>query len=269
MGYASVSGRKVYYEVHGDHPGVPLLCVMGTGGSCRGWLPLQVPDFSQRRRTIIFDNRGVGNSQDAPGPCSIADMADDTDALIAALGIEKADVLGAFMGGMIAQELALRHPERVGRLVLVGTYARPDAKRRMLLEGWAQRVRDRMPIEHRIRDRLLWVLQDETLEQVDLIEDMIRFFTRDGAPIPDEVFIRQCEACIAHDTHDRLRQIRHRTLVICGRNDLLTPPKFARDLADEIPDAKLVTISYGAHLMMVESAQRFNEAVLQFLEADR
>ena len=125
-------------------------------------------------------------------------------------------------------------------------------------------VRSGAPLEVRIRERLLWTLQDETLEQVDLIEDMIGFFTRDGAPLPDDVFVQQIHACLAHDTHDRLREISHPTLVICGRNDLLTPPQFHRELADEIPGARLVTLSFGAHLVMVESAQRFNQTVLQF-----
>ena len=85
---------------------------------------------------MIFDHRGVGESGDPGGPFSIADLADDCVALLDALQIERAACLGLFMGGMVAQELALRHPQRVERLVLVGTYARPDAKRRLLLEKW-------------------------------------------------------------------------------------------------------------------------------------
>ena len=116
-----------------------------------------------------------------------------------------------------------------------------------------------------VHERLLWTLQDATLEQTDLIDAMVTFFTRDGAPLTQDLFSRQCEACLAHDTADRLREIRHKTLVICGRHDQLTPPKFHRELADEIPNAALVTIAYGAHLAMVESAEHFNHAVLQFL----
>ncbi|MFI5321761.1 MAG: alpha/beta fold hydrolase, partial [Myxococcota bacterium] len=82
MPLVSVDGRKVYYESHGPSSGVPLVLVMGMGGSCKGWLPLQVPEFSQRFRTLIFDNRGVGESEDPGGPFTTADLADDLAGLL-------------------------------------------------------------------------------------------------------------------------------------------------------------------------------------------
>ena len=280
MAFTEIGGRKLYYEIHDNTRGVgsdsdsgsdpneapvPLVLIMGTAGSCRGWLPLQVPEFSQHHPTLVFDHRGVGSSDDTGLPFTTADLAEDTVCLLDSLGMAKAHVLGAFMGGMVAQEIALQHPARVDHLVLVGTYARPDAKRRMLLEDWASLARAGVPLESMVRKRLVWTLQDETLEQTDLIETMVEFFTREGAPLSPEVFARQCEACIAHDTTDRLRNIQNKTLVVCGRHDQLTPPKFHRELADEIPNSHLTTISYGAHLVMAESAERFNEIVLRFL----
>lgn len=266
MPLADVGGHKLYFESHGEGPGPPLVLVMGLGGSYRGWLPLQVAEFSQSRRTVVFDNRGVGESEDPGGPFGTADLADDTAGLLDALHIERAHVLGTFLGGMVAQQLALRHPGRVERLVLVGTYARPDAKRRILLEQWKAMLAHGMPLEVQVNERLLWGLQDETLEQADLIEAMVRFFERDGAPLPADVFARQCDACLGHDLHDRLREIRQPTLVMCGRQDQLTPPRFHRELADEIPRARLVTLTYGAHIIAAEAAQRFNEVVLEFLD---
>lgn len=265
MPHISVRSRKVYYELHGDHDGIPLLLVMGMAGSCKGWLPLQVPAFSHQRRTLIFDHRGVGGSEGSDAALSIAGMANDTVGLLDALEIEKADILGVFMGGMVAQEMALRHSERVHRLVLCGTYARADAKRRMLLQQWRDLAQQGASIEVMVRERLLWTLQDETLEQADLIDQMLTFFARDGAPLSEEVFADQCKACIEHDTADRLHEIDHPTLVLCGRKDRLTPPALHRELADGIRNAHMVTVQYGAHLVMAESAERFNQVVLQFL----
>src|SRR5262245_58024597 len=267
MPSALVRGRKVYYEIHGEAPGTPLLLLMGMGGSCRGWLPLQVPAFQESRCTLLMDHRGVGGSDDPGGAFTTADLADDVAALLDALRVPRADVLGVFLGGMVAQELALRHAQRVERLVLVGSWARPDAKRRLLLEHWRELAKGGAPLL--VRERLLWTLADETLEQQDLIDSMVAFFTREEPPLTPDVFARQCDACLAHDTADRLRRLPARTLVICGRHDQLAPPKFSRELADEIPDAHLVTIQNGGHIVMVEAVERFNRLVVQFLEDER
>jgi 3-oxoadipate enol-lactonase len=266
MPLATVSGRKVYYETHGDDDGTPLVLVMGLAGSCRGWHALQVPELSPHHRLLLYDHRGVGESEDPGGPFTTADLADDLAALLDTLQISRAHVLGAFMGGMAAQEFALRHPARLERLVLVGCYARPDAKRRLLIEKWREMALEGTSTEIFLRERLLWTLQDETLEQTDLIEAMARSFPRDGGlPMSADLLARQCDACLAHDTLDRLHEIEAPTLVMCGRNDQLTPPKFHRQLADEIPGGRLVTFQYGAHLVIAESAERFNQSVLGFL----
>ena len=270
MPLVKVAGRKVYYESHGEAPGPPLVLVMGLGGSCAGWQALQVPEFAPHHRTLIYDHRGVGESEDPGEPFSTADLADDLAALLDALEIERAHVLGAFMGGMAAQELALCHPDRVAGLILVGCYARPDAKRRLLIEKWREMARQGSSADIFIRERLLWTLQDETLEQTDLIEAMSRSFTGDrGLPMPPDLLVRQCDACLGHDTLDRLHEIAAPTLVVCGRQDQLTPPKFHRQLADEIHGARLVTFAYGAHLVVAESAERFNRTVLGFLSEHR
>ena len=268
MAHAEFAGQRLYYETHGPETGTPLVLAMGIGGSSRGWLPAQVPAFSAQRRTLIFDYPGVGGSAPRPEVSTTADLADVVEGLLDALAIPRADFLGLFMGGMVGQELALRHPDRIRRLVLVGTYARPDAKRRMLLTQWRDLARLDPPLELLIRDRLLWTAQDETIEQTDLIEAMIDFFKRDGAPLTADLFARQCDTCLGHDTSSRLGDIPHPTLIVSGRNDQLTPPALHQQLADGIPDAKRVTIAYGAHLVMVESAELFNRSVLQFLEDD-
>ena len=108
---------------------------------------------------------------------------------------------------MTAQQLALRHPDRVERLVLVGTYARPDAKRRLLLEKWREMAKHELGAGIMVRERLLWTLRDETLEQTDLVDAMASSFPGGGIPIDADLFMRQCDACLGHDTVDRLREI--------------------------------------------------------------
>jgi pimeloyl-ACP methyl ester carboxylesterase len=153
--------------------------------------------------------------------------------------------------------------------VLVGCHARLDAKRRLLIEKRREMARGGASADIFVRERLLWTLQDETLEQRDLVEAMSRSFPGDAAlPISADLLIRQCDACLGHDSFDRLRGIRSPTLVLCGRHDQLTPPKLHRELADEIPGARLVTFPYGAHLVIAEAAERFNRAVNHFLDEE-
>lgn len=267
MPLADAAGREVYYELHGsaNAPGPPLVLVMGLGGSCQGWLPLQVPELAPHHRLLIYDNRGTGRSGDPGGPFDTADLADDLAALLDALGIERAHVLGAFLGGMTAQMMALGHPERVDHLILVGTWARADAKRRLLLEKWRAMAREGTSLEVFTRERLLWTLHDSTLEQQDLVEAMSRSFADTPTLLDPDVLARQCDACLGHDSFDQLHEIEHPTLVVCGREDQLTPAKFHRELADHIPNGHLVTLPWGAHLVMAECAQDFHKTILQFL----
>src|SRR5215470_8594687 len=124
MPLAKIGDHELYYEEHGS--GEPLLCIMGFATDSTGWL-LQVPEFAKRYRTIVFDNRGVGRSSKPTSAYTIHEMADDAAGLLDHLGIARAHVLGLSMGGMIAQELVLRHPQRVRGLVLAATFPEPDA----------------------------------------------------------------------------------------------------------------------------------------------
>jgi pimeloyl-ACP methyl ester carboxylesterase len=258
-------GFSLYHETHGQGPGIPLVLIMGIGATCQGWLVLQVPELSRDRPNVIFDHRGAGRSTDPGGEFTSAELADDVTGLLDHLGIERANILGAFLGGLVAQELALRHPRRVHSLTLVGTYARPDAKRRMLLESWREMIESRVSREALLKWRLLWSLHDLTFEQEDILDAMCRFYLREDAPLEDKVIERQIRACLAHDTVDRLEHIEAPTLVVCGEQDLLTPVHLNRELANRIPNSRLVLIPGAGHLVPAEMAPRFNRLVNRFL----
>ncbi len=259
-------GFAIHYEIHGDGPGTPLLLVMGMGGTCQGWLSVTVPELIKHgRRCIIFDNRGAGQSEDPGGAFTTGEMAEDARALLDHLGLARAHVLGGFLGGMIAQELALAHPERLASLILVGTYARADAKRRAVLDLWKRMVELKVPAEIRIKKRLCWTLGDATMEQEDLVDAMWRFYLRDDAPMDDRVFVRQAEACIAHDAFDRIDKIQTPTLVVCGEGDILTPPVLSRQLVSRIKGSRLVLLPNAGHLVAAELAPRFNQLVIRFI----
>ena len=258
-------GFEIYYETYGEAERTPLVLIMGMGGTCQGWTVTTVPELSKQRPVIIFDNRGAGLSEDPGTAFTTLDMAEDTLALLDELELERAHVLGGFLGGMVAQELALAYPERVGCLILQGTWARVDAKRRAILELWKEMIEYGVPAETRIKNRLAWTLGDDTFEE-DVIERMWRFYLRDDAPMEEKVFARQAEASLQHDALERLGQIRSPTLVVCGEEDILTPPKLHRQISRAIPGARLVQMAGGAHLVAAELASRFNGLVVRFLD---
>jgi len=261
----SSRGFGIYYETHGEGDGLPLVLIMGMGGTCQGWMVMQVPELSRDRQCVIFDNRGAGRSEDPGTPFTTADMAEDTLALLDELGLGRAHVLGGFLGGCVAQELAISHPDRVQSLTLAGTFAKADGRRRMLLELWTSMVEAGMPREDMIKNRMIWTLHDLAFEQPDLIDAMWRFYLRDDAPMEDKVFVRQVDALLAHDSSDRLDRIQAPTLLICGEQDLLTPPHLHRQVRNRIPNARLVQMSGAGHLVAAELAPRFNALVSRFL----
>ncbi len=269
MPFAEVSDRKLYYELHEaetpDPEQPPLLLVTGIGGRCTGWQAFQVPSLRARRPVLIYDHRGVGDSDPVDGPYSTAELGRDLIGLLDVLGLEQVDAAGYFLGGMAIQEAAIASPERFRRLVMIGSWARADARRELLLTEWAALARSGLSATSMTRQRLIWTFSDEALDQRDWIEPAIARLDDGKTPLTGEGFARQCEACARHDALDRLRALDHPTLVISGRRDLLTPPKFSRALAEAMPNARDIALSYAGHACMIERADRFNEIVGHFL----
>jgi len=139
MPTVKVGDINMYYEIHGE--GEPLLLTAGGGMGLAGWAR-QTPEFSEKYRVIVFDNRGAGRTDAPDTPYSIEMMADDTAGLLDALGIEKAHILGLSMGGMIAQEFALKYPQRVKSLILATTTASPYPWAKHIIDTWARMAQE-------------------------------------------------------------------------------------------------------------------------------
>ncbi len=269
-------GVSLHYEVHGD-AGDPLLCVMGLGGDHMFW-EFQTPVFARAHKTIVFDNRGAGRSSKPPGPYSVQLLADDAAALLAHLGIARAHVVGLSMGGMIAQDLAIRHGERVGALVLAATYARPDESVRRTSEEGAQRAMgsplamlqggkidpSAIDIKQVFRFMMSLVLSAEFIERE---KQWLRgLLERTLANEPSmEAFLAQVSAVLGHDAAADLERVRSPTLVLTGDADKLVRPHHSDELAQLIPGAKLVKVPGGTHGFNIEMAERFNKEVLDFI----
>lgn len=243
--------------------GTPLLLIMGLGASLETWVA-QRDAFAARHRVVMFDNRGAGGSECPPPPWSVPEMAADAVGVLDALGIERAHVLGVSMGGMIAQEMAIRWPDRVDRLVLAVSFARPDPVRRafLLFRRWA-RFQEIDLVQEGIAN-LPWLVSPRVLNDPARLEEILGVVGAMPFMAP-EAYARQIDAILEHDTLSRLDGVRAPTLVLAAAEDVLTPVYLSREIADAIRDARLMVLPRGNHAVQLEEPAAFNAAVLDFL----
>jgi 3-oxoadipate enol-lactonase len=266
-GTVRANGQDHYFEVHGEGP--PLVLVMGIGYDARLWTLAQVPALSQTFQVVIFDNRDVGRSSKAAAPYTIADMADDVAALMDALAIERAHLLGLSMGGMIAQEFALRHPDRLQRLVLSGCGAAPARVAFDPIRTWNWVKANDKGGEVFACQQFTWLFSTAFLRNREAVEQTINVLTSNPNPVGPEAYNRQAQAYLRYDALDRLADVKSPTLVIVGDQDLLTPPWICREIADRIPRCQFEIIKGdgSSHVVPIERPDEFNHLVTRFLVA--
>jgi len=257
-----VNDIDIHYEVHGEGP--PLLLISGLAGRGRGFR-YQIPALSKHFRTILFDNRGVGETDQPETPYSIQQMAGDAAGLLDALGVESAHVFGVSMGGMIAQEFALRHPARLKKLALGCTHS--GVKHCTPSPQWVNDIFKSLPGKPReqvVRDCIPFNFSPHTREhRKDLIEEF--FPTMRDNLQPAHAYLLQLKAAYGFDAHDRLPQIAAPALVLTGADDVLIPPANSHGIAARISNAQLVEFDQAGHLFFVEKAGDVNESLIQFL----
>jgi pimeloyl-ACP methyl ester carboxylesterase len=242
--------------------GPEVLLIAGLGDPAEAW-QAQLDGLADRYHVTVFDNRGAGRSPLLDQPLSAGSMADDAASLLHALEVPAAHVAGFSMGSAIAQELALRHPELVRSLVLVSTYARPDALFRSQLEFWRW-LPEVAPTERAFFEAFFtWVYTprahaDGSVDQI--VEEGLAFPHK--APL--EGFQAQVDVCSGHDTADRLREIAVPTLVLAGEQDIILPPRHSRSVAAGIPGARFEVLPGEAHQPFQESPDQFNARVDSF-----
>jgi 3-oxoadipate enol-lactonase len=261
MAIAEVNGQRLYYDVLGD--GEPLLCVAGLSCDTLVWIP-QVQAFAAAHRTVIFDNRDVGQSSMSEGEYEIADMARDALALADELELDTFHLLGVSMGGAIAQEIAVQAPERVRTLTLAVTFPAGGAYARRMADVWGARVLQ-VSHEQHIDELMLMNHSESFYDNPEMVELVRTAVLSNPHRQPPEAFGRQLAACGRHDTRDRLGSLTMPTHVIGGECDILVPVWKSREVASLIPGSKLTVLPNAPHGLSIERAEEFNAAVLEFI----
>ena len=256
-------GAELAVTVGGDGP--PLLLIPGLGATRVVFAPL-IPLLTPWFRVAVYDQRGIGASQVTPGPYTTAQLGADAAAVLDGLGIDRAYILGASFGGMVAQELAIADPHRVDGLVLAAT----GPGRGRLVQPPSQAASDallgkgaRTPEDaYRIACTVLYSRHFQE-ENPEVIEAQIR--DRASRPIDGRAFKAQLAASRGHDALDRLASITAPTLVMHGGDDEVVPAANAQLLAERIPGARLIVFDGAGHLFFHEEPERTALAVRTFL----
>jgi len=261
MPIVTANGIDLFYRSDGDGP--PVLFIQGLGVDHRGWAGVTRP-LAERFRCISFDNRDVGRSATFEGDYDVLDMLGDALGLLDALAIERCHVVGVSMGGVIAQEMAIRHPGRVGRLVLITTYTGGDPRGTAIFESQAM-LRRILPREEYCRATFWSVYSHEDYRREDgFVEQMIARTAGNDRWQPQDGYERHVRAVLSANTEGRLHTIAAPTLIIAGAEDILTPARFSLLLDREIPDSRLVVVEGAGHGLIwshpevvVEQLERF------------
>jgi pimeloyl-ACP methyl ester carboxylesterase len=266
MPRAAVNGIELYYEEHGA--GEPLLFISGLGGHLAE-IPYLIDSYRQHFRFIPFDARGCGRSDKPAGEFSIAQFADDAAGLMDALGIESALVYGSSMGGMVAQELTLRHPRKVRALILGCTTAGAVRGVPPTPETIQRMVRN----QQLSGDEALaagWEL-GYSRAYIDTHYDRLLARSRHASQFaaPPDSYLRQVVAAARHDTYDRLHEIACPALIIHGEDDVMIPLRNAELLKEHIPHAELRVLAGMGHGYNLEAQEQADALVLDFARRHR
>jgi pimeloyl-ACP methyl ester carboxylesterase len=268
MPHATVNdaGLRLYYEQEGD--GEPLLCIMGLGADTLSWA-FQRAAFHAAHRTVVFDNRDVGRSDQASADYTTQDMARDALGLADALGLETFHLLGISLGGAIAQHVALLAPERVSTLTLAVTWVGSGAIGRLRGQLWAVEA-ERLDPEEFVDLLMLHTFSEEFFEDADRHQWLRGALLATPNPQAPQAFARQARASRDHDLRGRLGELPMPAHVIVADRDAMIPPWKQRQLVEELPAAtEVTTIEGGAHGITLERAEEFNAAVLGFTARSR
>jgi pimeloyl-ACP methyl ester carboxylesterase len=255
---------ELYYEEQGA--GVPVVLIPGFSNGLWIWFK-QIPTLSQKFRVVSFDPRGIARSPAPDKPISIRMLADDVAALLRALEIKQAHILGASFGGFVAQEFALAYPQLTRSLILCCTsFGGPNHVPPSPATLQAIASTKGLNTDARFRENLLLAFSDDYLDQQKQeIERIIEL--RAANHVPEYAYQLQLQAAIAFNTEARVAEIRAPTLILTGDHDIIVPYSNSRNLAAGISGSRLFIMEGGSHMFFIERAEEFNRAVAEFIES--
>ncbi len=264
MPFAPITGGEISYEIHGDGP--PLLLVAGLGGMGSYWRP-QIERYSKQYRVITYDHRGCGKSTRSETEYTVEQMSSDLLQLMDHLNLDSAHFVGHSTGGAIGQTIAIDHPNRLRSLVLYASWTRTDPFMRRVMET-RKCLLETAGVEAYIKATPVFLYPDWWINQETAKLEALDTATLANFPSA-RIAVSRCQAVIDFDRVDGLGLIKAQTLVVCAKDDFLTPLYFSKELANRIPNAKLAVLEGGGHATSQVFPDPFDDTILGFLNSIR
>ncbi|MEL7670909.1 alpha/beta hydrolase [Methanobacterium sp.] len=262
MSMTKVNDINMYYEIHGE--GEALILISGNGAESSQWKDM-IPTFSKDYKVIPFDNRGAGRTDRPDIEYSMDMMTEDVIGLMDVLGIERAHILGASMGGMIAQNIAYLYPDRVKSLILVVTSMKNSHRVNYACKQAIKRVMDGSDPDALAEYSAVWSFPEEVLANHGAVDRIKSAMAHVLNPQTVNTFKRQNDALATFDSSGWISELTAPTLVIAGDGDIIWPQKYSgQELAKALSGSKFVSIP-GAHMAYLLSAEAFQNHVVEFL----
>jgi aminoacrylate hydrolase len=258
----SIGDCQLYYERHGA--GFPALLLTGLAGTAQYWKD-QIPALSRCYDVVVHDHRGMGESDAASSSPTIERMARDVLALMDALGIRKAHVIGHSAGGAVAQVLAIEHPQRCASIVIAASWTKADAYFRRLFSLRKEILTRLGPASYVQTNTLLLYPASYIARNNEKLRQIEAYNLAHFAPV--EHMIARIDAILAFDRSADLGRIRTPALVMATQDDLVTPAYFSEELARRIPGAEAKFFPQGGHYFTQVLPREFIQALQPFLAA--
>ncbi len=265
MPKVQVNDIYIYYEEYGK--GFPLLMILGLQANIDWWGKSLLKKIANNYRVIVFDNRGTGRSDNSDYDYIVNTLVDDTIGLMDILNIDKANIFGHSMGGMISQQLTLNYAERVNKLVLCSSHCGQSklipssSKVKQILD----QPQEKLSPEDIARNMLsIFYTEDFMKKNPKFVELAIQNMRKIQTSI--KIYNRQIKAIETFDVCEKLKNVKVPTLIMHGIKDILVPAQNGKILMELIPGAKLILFKNSAHVPYVEERNKFIESLVEFLK---
>ncbi len=261
MPIAKLNDIDLYYEDYGK--GTPLVLIAGLASDSQSWQPI-LKDLSLNHRVIIFDNRGVGRTIPQNAKMSIQNISDDCISLIKHLKLSSVSLLGHSMGGFVAMDCAIRYPKYIDKIILAGTSSVNSERNNALFSDWSSTFGE-IDSEKWFKNIFYWIFTKNFFKEKILLNDALKFVVEYPYPQTKIGFKHQINAIKEFNCTQKLSQIRSKTLVILGKEDILFPYRESKEALQAITDVEFVFLEQAAHSMHTEQPKAFIKSIQDFL----